>query len=561
MRSSLIAILAETEWLNDTEVQQIQQHFSDNGRIASALLTLSQPQIQAITQYIGERFSLPVVDLHQLEYTSICQALALRELICRYQALPIFYDESTLTLAVVDPSIQEVSREFSFTTGLTVNYCIVPADQLVSAIHQLYGRNADHIRSLDQDVSYNELSTLEDSQVTESGETDLLSEDDSPVSRFIQQVLLDAIRRQASDVHFEPYEQQYRIRLRCDGVLVNSPHSANHLSRRLTARLKILARLDIAERRLPQDGRLKLRINEKHAIDMRVSTLPTLWGEKVVLRLLDNHTTSLDIHTLGFNPTQQKLYLAALNKPQGMILFTGPTGSGKTVSLYAGLNHLNTQNVNISTIEDPVEINLSGINQVHVAPEIGLTFATALRAFLRQDPDIIMVGEIRDTETAQIAITAAQTGHLVLSTLHTNSAIDSLTRLLNMGIASYHLAASLTLIVSQRLLRKLCSACKQPYDLPNDWQQRLSITSTATLYQANKHGCPHCTHGYSGRLGIYEMMPLTPELLNALSEQKSRQELELLAQQHGMQSLLQSATDRLSAGETSLEELLRVVLL
>ena len=338
--------------------------------------------------------------------------------------------------------------------------------------------------------------------------------------------------------------------------MVETQQPASHLSRRLSARLKILAKLDISERRLPQDGRIKLRLNQDNALDLRVSSLPTLWGEKIVLRLLDSSAANLDIDTLGYNSEQKQLYLNALKKPQGMILMTGPTGSGKTVSLYTGLRILNTSEVNISTAEDPVEINLSGINQVQVKPKIGFGFAEALRSFLRQDPDVVMVGEIRDLETAEIAVKAAQTGHLVLSTLHTNSAAETVVRLTNMGIEAFNLASSLSLIIAQRLARRLCEHCRQP---DTNTPLHLEISAEDRIYRANPKGCSECTGGYSGRVGIYEVMEFNSDLSEALIKGASINQIEQLAQKNGMQNLHNSGIEKLKQGITSYRELQRVL--
>ncbi len=381
------------------------------------------------------------------------------------------------------------------------------------------------------------------------------------MSRYINQILLDAVRKGASDIHFEPYEDSYRVRLRCDGILVEIQQPAHHLSRRLAARLKILSKLDIAERRLPQDGRIKLKIGTNTAIDMRVSTLPTLWGEKIVLRLLDSSEASLNIDALGYNDTQKQQYLNALHRPQGLILMTGPTGSGKTVSLYTGLKLLNTAEVNIATAEDPVEINLSGINQVQVQPQIGFGFAQALRAFLRQDPDIVMVGEIRDIETAEIAVKAAQTGHLVLSTLHTNSAAESVARLSNMGVEPFNIASSLSLIIAQRLARRLCNHCKIAYQVDHTQAIGLELTLGETLYRASSDGCSECNNGYVGRVGIYEVMSFTPTLSQAIAQGTSIQTLEQLARSEGMATLKESGLEKLRLGITSVSELQRVLYL
>jgi type IV pilus assembly protein PilB len=373
-------------------------------------------------------------------------------------------------------------------------------------------------------------------------------------------MLHDAIRKGASDLHFEPYEKSYRIRFRIDGILheVASPPVA--LSTRLSARLKVMSRLDIAEKRVPQDGRIKLKLSQKKSIDFRVSTLPTLWGEKIVMRILDSDSAMLGIDILGYEAEQKQLYLDALAQPQGMILVTGPTGSGKTVSLYTGLNILNTEETNISTAEDPVEINLPGINQVQVNPRAGLTFPSALKAFLRQDPDVIMVGEIRDIETAEIAIKAAQTGHLVLSTLHTNSAPETLTRLLNMGVPAYNVASSVTLIIAQRLARRLCNHCKAAEQLPEQeaLKQGFSATQLSQLKLFKPVGCDHCTGGYKGRLGIYEVMPITAQIAAKIMAGANSLDIAAQAQIEGFPNLRQSALKKAAAGFTSLAEVNRV---
>ncbi len=372
-------------------------------------------------------------------------------------------------------------------------------------------------------------------------------------------MLLDAVRRKASDIHFEPYEHNYRIRFRCDGILHQHLTPPASLSRRLSTRLKVMSKLNIAERRQPQDGRIKLKLSDTLAIDLRVSTLPTLWGEKVVLRILDSSSANLDINILGYNDKQKSDYLTALERPQGMILITGPTGSGKTVSLYTGLNILNTDERNISTAEDPVEINLPGINQVQINQQVGLSFADALRSFLRQDPDIVMVGEIRDLETASIAVKAAQTGHLVLSTLHTNSAAETITRLTNMGVEDFNLASSLSLIIAQRLARRLCKSCKHPHPLDEITCQRLNVPLNTTVYQANNAGCDDCNKGYAGRVGIYEVMVFSREIAEALMANATALQLEDIAVKQGMQRLKDSGVEKLLEGVTSQSELQRVL--
>ena len=379
--------------------------------------------------------------------------------------------------------------------------------------------------------------------------------------RFVNKVMVDAIKKGASDIHFEPYEKHFRIRLRQDGVLTEIARPPVALAMKVSARLKVMARLDIAERRIPQDGRIKMKLSKNRAIDFRVNTCPTLFGEKVVCRLLDPSSAQLGIDALGYEEEQKQIYLANLAKPYGMILVTGPTGSGKTVSLYTGLNILNTADRNISTAEDPAEINMPGVNQVNVNPKVGLTFAAALRAFLRQDPDIIMVGEVRDLETAEIAIKAAQTGHLVLSTLHTNDAPKTLTRLVDMGVKPYAIASSVSLIIAQRLARRLCSNCKEPVDIPaeallKEGFTKADIESGVTIFSAK--GCNQCTAGYKGRVGIYQVMPCTETIGRIIMEGGNSMQIAAQAKAEGVADLRQSGLKKVKDGLTSLDEINRV---
>lgn len=522
--------------------------------LSSGLLTSSE-----LADHLSSLFGLSQPELSQYEYASLCQQLGLRELITRHNALPLQRTPSTLLLAVADPTNQQAEDDFRFATGLQVELVLADFRELTAAIRRLYGRALGQEKSGLKEINQEELASLVDVGADEIDNIEDLSQDESPVSRYINQILLDAVRKGASDIHFEPYEKMYRVRLRCDGILIETQQPPSHLSRRLSARIKILSKLDIAERRLPQDGRIKLKLNQDTAIDMRVSTLPTLFGEKIVLRLLDSSSASLDIDKLGYSKQQKQLYLDALRRPQGMILMTGPTGSGKTVSLYTGLSILNKPEINISTAEDPVEINLSGINQVQVQPKIGFGFAEALRSFLRQDPpDVVMVGEIRDLDTAEIAIKASQTGHLVLSTLHTNSAAETVIRLSNMGVESFNLASSLSLIIAQRLARKLCSHCKQSQELTVQLQH-LGIQASDNIFKANPDGCNECTHGYSGRTGIYEVMRFDEFLSEALIKGASVHELEKLAIANGMSTLQMSGIEKLKQGITSFSELQRVL--
>jgi type IV pilus assembly protein PilB len=396
----------------------------------------------------------------------------------------------------------------------------------------------------------------DDSSVVTSSEVD-----DAPIVKYVNKILLDAIRGGVSDVHFEPYEKIYRVRYRTDGILKEMSRPSIKLAPKISARVKIMAQLDISERRVPQDGRIKMKLSKTKAIDFRVNTLPTLWGEKIVLRILDPSQAQMGIDALGYEEDQKQMYMEALEQPQGMILVTGPTGSGKTVSLYTGLNILNTVERNISTAEDPAEINLEGVNQVNVNNKVGLGFAEALRAFLRQDPDVIMVGEVRDLETANIAIKAAQTGHLVLSTLHTNSAAETLTRMMNMGVPAYNIATSVSLIIAQRLGRRLCKACKQTIDVPKETLLKEGFTeeqidSGLTLYRPK--GCDKCNGGYKGRVGIYEVVKVTDELANMIMEEASSIQIAKQAQKEGFRTLRQSALRKVIEGVTSLEEANRV---
>ncbi|MGI3036154.1 type IV-A pilus assembly ATPase PilB [Vibrio diabolicus] len=559
MQTNLSTVLRQKGLLTLSEEESLIEQVKASGismpeaLLSSGLLTSSE-----LAEHLSSLFGLNQPELSQYEYASLCQQLGLRELITRHNALPLQRTTSTLLLAVADPTNQQAEDDFRFATGLQIELVLADFRQLSAAIRRLYGRSLSHEKSGLKEINQEELANLVDVGADEIDNIEDLSQDESPVSRYINQILLDAVRKGASDIHFEPYEKMYRVRLRCDGILIETQQPPSHLSRRLSARIKILSKLDIAERRLPQDGRIKLKLNQDTAIDMRVSTLPTLFGEKIVLRLLDSSSASLDIDKLGYSEQQKQLYLDALRRPQGMILMTGPTGSGKTVSLYTGLSILNKPEINISTAEDPVEINLSGINQVQVQPKIGFGFAEALRSFLRQDPDVVMVGEIRDLDTAEIAIKASQTGHLVLSTLHTNSAAETVIRLSNMGVESFNLASSLSLIIAQRLARKLCSHCKQSQELTVQLQH-LGIQASDNIFKANPDGCNECTHGYSGRTGIYEVMRFDEFLSEALIKGASVHELEKLAIANGMSTLQMSGIEKLKQGITSFSELQRVL--
>lgn len=572
--SQLLPLINRSGLIGEQARLSVTEHCQHtNESLPKALDTLGLLNATELAEFISDKLALPFVHIDQFNYQQLCQSLGLRELISQYHALPLETKNNKLIIGVADPTLAGIVDDFRFATGMFVELRVCKHDELSAAIRRLYGHQSKNKKtplSNNKDINENELIELVDLVDEEKQNLEEVSSDDSPVSRFINQVLNEAIRKNASDIHFEPYEHNYRIRFRCDGVLIPAGSPSIKLSRRIAARLKILARLDIAERRLPQDGRIKLTLNKLDAIDLRVSTLPTLWGEKIVLRILDGHQSKLSIEHLGFSEQQQALYLKYLNKSQGMILVTGPTGSGKTVSLYTGLEILNQPEVNISTAEDPIEINIEGINQVQTQPKIELTFANILRAFLRQDPDVIMVGEIRDLETAQIAIAAAQTGHLLLSTLHTNSAVETITRLKNMGIKPYELASSLSLIIAQRIVRKLCVHCKQKDQLTNikaqlerldqhQLAQSLLTYQNAQPFKANGSGCHHCNNGYLGRTGVYECLPMTPKMIDAIISEQSVRVIEQIAEQEGMISLAFAGLNKWAQGVTSFSELKRVL--
>ncbi|GAA0788643.1 type IV pilus assembly protein PilB [Marinobacterium sediminicola] len=509
----------------------------------------------------SEEFGLPLFDLDAINDDALPRDVISEALITKHQTLPLMLRENRLYVALADPTNIQALDEIKFSTGKTTEAVIVEEDKLARKLEHFLDNANDAMEEL-EDTDLDNIELGEDKPVDEKDDAEDAA-NETPIVRFINKVLLDAIKKGASDIHFEPYEKSYRVRCRIDGMLQEFHKPPLNLASRLTARLKVMSRMDISERRVPQDGRIKLKVSAKRAIDFRVNTLPTLWGEKIVLRILDPSSAKMGVEALGFEPDQKEAYLTTLQQPQGMILVTGPTGSGKTVSLYTGLNILNTEERNISTAEDPVEINLEGINQVHVNPKVGLTFAEALRAFLRQDPDVVMVGEIRDLETAEIAIKAAQTGHMVLSTLHTNSAPETLTRLRNMGVPAFNIATSVSLIIAQRLGRRLCENCKQPADLPEATLLEEGFTPEQIpglqLYEANHEGCGHCNRGYKGRVGIYEMLKMSGEIAQCIMENGNSIDILREAQQQGFRTLRQSGLLKVAAGVTSLEELNRVI--
>lgn len=508
----------------------------------------------------SKEFGLPVFDLSAMDPEFAALTLVDEKLITKLDAVPLFKRGNRLFVAIANPTNTQALDEFKFNTGLTTEAILVQEDQLRAFIEKAVAAMDDvggMDEMLDDDLENLDISSEEDVAAAATR----AEADDAPVVKYVNKILLDAINKGASDVHFEPYEKRYRVRYRIDGMLSEVASPPISIAAKLTARVKVMSRMDISERRVPQDGRIKLKLSKKRAIDFRVNTCPTLFGEKVVLRILDPSSAQLGIDALGYEPEQKDLYMKALANPYGMILVTGPTGSGKTVSLYTGLNILNQPETNISTAEDPCEINLEGINQVNVNDKVGLTFAEALKAFLRQDPDIIMVGEIRDLETANIAIKAAQTGHLVMSTLHTNDAPQTLTRLLNMGVPAFNIATSVNLIIAQRLGRRLCNECKTLEDLPNEILFKEGFTKEDVkegmkIYKAV--GCDKCTNGYKGRVGIYQVMGISEEMGRLIMGGANSLDLADQADKEEIPDLRRSALKKVKAGMLSLEEANRV---
>jgi type IV pilus assembly protein PilB len=503
----------------------------------------------------SEEFGVPLIDLLAVDLLGIPMDLVDARLVRKHRALPLFRRGNRLFVAVSDPTNDRALDEIRFNTDLNVSAVLAEDDKLATAINKALQA---------QDTSLSDLADAEladgEADTGEVDDSDLNIED-APVVRYVNKILIDAIHAAASDVHFEPYERYFRIRFRQDGVLHEVANPPLNIAARLIARLKVMSRMNIAERRVPQDGRIKLKLGYSQDVDFRVNTLPTLYGEKVVLRVLDSGGSGVGINKLGMDPDQQEIFLRAIKRPYGMILVTGPTGSGKTVTLYSALNILNDIGVNISTVEDPVEIQVAGINQVNMNTKTGLTFAAALRSFLRQDPDILMVGEIRDLETAEIAVKAAQTGHLVLSTLHTNDAPQSLTRLANMGVAPFNIASSVLVIMAQRLARRLCMHCRAVEELPREalLEEGFSaaeIDEGLTLYKPV--GCERCTDGYKGRVGIFQVVEVSDDMGRTIMEGGNALDLARQAQLEGYRDLRQSGLSKVKEGITSLIELNRV---
>ena len=549
--------LVSANLINETEaIAVFEQAAAAKRPFVSQLVSSNLLGSKSIAVAAAEEFGIPFLDLAAYDLNHIPRQLVDAKLIKKHNVLPLFRRANRLYLAVSDPGNISAFDEIKFHTGISNDIIVVEEEKLAVAIVEyinLAEAKEGSIAEL-EDVALDELSV--ETAPLEIVDVDAPAIDETPIVRFVNKVLLDAIRIGASDIHIEPYEKTYRIRFRTDGILHEVTRPPINIAARIASRVKIMSRMDISEKRLPQDSRIKIKISENRAIDFRVNTLPTLWGEKIVLRILDPSSAKMGIDALGYEEIQKQQYLTALYSHQGLILVTGPTGSGKTVSLYTGLNILNTSERNISTVEDPVEIILEGINQVQVNRKIGLDFSAALRAFLRQDPDVVMVGEIRDLETAEIAIKASQTGHMVLSTLHTNSAPETLTRLRNMGVPAFNLATSVSLIIAQRLARRLCSYCKKAVELPKKLLLDEGFTAEQLprlrLFKATD--CDKCKGGYKGRLGIYEVVPITDAMSRIIMADGNSIEIADQARKEGFHNLRQSVLIKVGLGLTSLDE-------
>jgi type IV pilus assembly protein PilB len=561
MTSRIGELLIQKECLNRAQLEQAELLASQNGGlINAAIVKLSIMEEKDLISLLSKEFSLPSIDLEDADLNQEALDLIPQSIALKFFVLPLEVESNVLTVAMVDPTNIAAINDIRFISGMNVSIKLATENQIRNYIEKWY----------EGDVSYDEIfDRLEDDTDVEvmSSEEDVdisaleKATEDAPVVKLVNAILMDAIKKGSSDIHIEPYEKSFRVRFRIDGVLYEIMKPPLKLKNAIISRLKIMAELDIAERRLPQDGRIKLKLGQKREMDFRVSVLPGLFGEKVVLRLLDKGNLQADMMKLGFSNIQLSHFMEAINKPFGMVLVTGPTGSGKTTTLYSALAELNKATVNISTAEDPVEFNLFGINQVQMHEEIGLNFAAALRSFLRQDPDIIMVGEIRDYETAEIAIKASLTGHLVLSTLHTNDAPSTINRLLNMGVEPFLVASSINIVVAQRLARKICDNCKEEIEVPPDVLINLGIpaieVSNSKVYHGK--GCKRCSNtGYRGRIALYECMPVTETLKEYILNGASAAEIKRQAIEEGMASLRMSGISYLREGVTTIEEVLRV---
>ena len=511
-----------------------------------------------LAHIMSTAFAAPLLDLDAIDPQRLPKGLLDPKICQAYRIVVLSKRNNRLTVATADPSDQEAAEKIKFSTQMGVEWVIAEYDKLLKLVTATTATTAEAMDNIiGGDFEFDDSAT--DINATQADVADTSEVDDAPIVKFLQKMLLDAFNMRASDLHFEPFEHTYRVRFRVDGELREIASPPVSIKEKLAARIKVISKLDISEKRVPQDGKMKLKIGPDRVIDFRVSTLPTMFGEKIVIRILDPSSAKLGIDALGYEPVEKERLLAAISRPYGMVLVTGPTGSGKTVSLYTCLNILNKPGVNIATAEDPAEITLPGVNQVSMNDKAGMTFSVALKAFLRQDPDIIMVGEIRDLETADISIKAAQTGHLVMSTLHTNDAPTTLTRMRNMGIAPFNIASSVILITAQRLARRLCPHCKKPADIPRETLMEAGfkeddVDGSWTPYRPV--GCDKCTNGYKGRVGIYQVMPITEEIQRIILRDGSALEIAAQAQSEGVNSLRQSGLYKVKLGMTSVEEVL-----
>ena len=551
--------LVSDKLVEEAKVREIQTEAQKNN--SSLVMLLVEKKIisaNRLAESASAEFGVPLVDMSALDIDTDLAKSVPEKLVRQHRALPLFKRGKKIYLGVSDPTNQTALDEIKFATGMATEAILVEEDKLAKGIEAALNAQS----SAAMDVGDDDLANLD---ILEGGGEDAAGEDvgrsdadDAPIVKFINKIMVDAINQGASDIHMEPYEKFYRIRYRKDGELKTVATPPVAMAGRLAARIKVMSKLDLSERRIPQDGRIKLYLSKQKAIDFRVSTCPTLFGEKICARILDPSSAQLGIDALGYEPEQKEAYLKALKYPQGMILVTGPTGSGKTVSLYTGVNILNTEDINISTAEDPAEINLPGVNQVNVNPKVGLTFAAALKAFLRQDPDVVLIGEIRDMDTAEIAVKAAQTGHLVLSTLHTNDAPQTLTRLMNIGIPAYNLASSVKLIIAQRLARALCKHCKRPASIPKPELIKQGFSEAEvndpnfTIYEAV--GCDQCDNGYKGRTGIYQVMPFSNAMGRIIMEGGNQIQIADQALKEGIKDLRQSALKKVKDGKMDLAQ-------
>lgn len=558
--SPIVKTLINLELIDEAHISSLPLSGKSSAESLTTLFESSIITSDKYNQEMSSRFGIPLFDVSTLDKATIPTELIDYKIVERHSVLPVYKHGKNLFVATIDPTNKNALDEIKFYTGLQVIPVQTELTALIALIQELENQQEDSLEDFlgDGDLELD----ITEAEDTEKQNDNAFDPNEAPIVKYVNKILIDAINQGASDIHIEPFEKELRIRFRVDGVLYKITGQPISFAPRIVARIKILARLDIAERRAPQDGRVRLKISKTKVFDFRVNTLPTVHGEKVVLRILDSSAAKLDLATLGFTEEQLALYKLIVHRPYGMVLITGPTGSGKTVTLYSALNTLNTPAKNISSVEDPVEIQLPGITQVNINEKAGMDFAGTLRAFLRQDPDIIMLGEIRDLETAEIAIKAAQTGHMVLSTLHTNDAPSTLTRLLNMGVPAFNVASAVHLIVAQRLARKLCVNCKIEQELPEKVMREAGFKAedigSFTMYQSNEKGCPSCTNGYKGRAGIFQVMPISDAVKAMIMEGGTENDIERAAKEEGILDLRASGLLKIKEGITSLEEIERV---